>query len=171
MSDTLYEIQMQFADIEAVFAEHEDEQAFLDTLESIDWEDRFYDKMDACVMKIRQKEMAVEAKKAQRDYLKKLCEEKSADIKADENQIRKIKEKMMAAMDVTHHQKFETSNFKYWSQRTTPTLVIDKKEDVPLDFYTKPEPEIDNKAIRKALEDGEKLGFAHLEEKSVVRFK
>lgn len=168
---TLYELTETFKQIQAMLEDDTDEQVLKDTLDSIDWDKDFEDKCDSYVMVIRNTEMAIAADKGQKEYLKKLLDTLNDSITAKENKIKRMKESMYDAMNAVGKTKFKSQRFSFWTQKNTPSLVIDKPENVPLEYFKTPEPEIDKEAIKKALKDGETFNFAHLETTEGVRFK
>lgn len=171
MAETLYDLDTEFQQIASLVEDSEaDEQVFQDTLDAMDWSNRFNEKMDSYVKVIRNTEVSIGSDDGQIQAIEKILDDLKAGKKAKENKIKRMKESMLKAMVDTGNTKFSSDNFKFWTQRTTPTLVIDDEASIPLDYYTVPEPQIDKKLIREALKDGS-LPFAHLEEKETVRFK
>lgn len=172
MSETLYQIEEEWQQIASLVEDSEvDEQVFKDTLDAMDWNTRFKEKMDCYVMILRNTEVSIGSDEGQIKAIENILETLKSSKKAKENKMKYMKENMLRAMVSTGNTKFESEKFKYWTQKVTPALVIDKEEDIPLAYYTTPEPVVDKKAIREALKDGKKLGFAHLEEQQTVRFK
>ena len=171
MSETLYELNAEFQQIASLVEDSEtDEQVFQDTLDSMDWNNRFQEKMDSYVMVIRNTEVSIGSDDGQIAAIQKILDDLKASKKAKENKIKRMKESMLKAMNDTGNTKFTSERFKFWTQKTTPTLVIDDEANIPLQYYTVPEPQVDNKLIREALKNCS-LPFAHLEEKETVRFK
>ena len=168
---TLYELTETFKEIQAMLEDDTDEQVLIDTLDSIDWYKDFEDKCDNYVMVIRNTEMAIAADKGQIEYLDKLLKAVKDSKAAKENKIKRMKESMYDAMNKVGKTKFKSQRFSYWTQKNTPSLVIDNPENVPLEYFKTPAPEIDKEAIKKALKDGETFSFAHLETTEGVRFK
>ncbi len=169
---TLYELTGQYKEIEAMIEDDAvDEQAFLDTLDSIDWEQNFQDKADAYVEIIRNIEVSIGADDGKIDAITKILDSIKASKAAKENKVKKMKENLCNAMIETNQQKFQTQKFSFWTQKTTPSVVIEEGSVIPMDYLTVPEPKADKKKIADALKNGEKLDFAKLEQHDIVRFK
>jgi len=171
MEQSLYELTETFKQIQAMLEDDTDEQVLKDTLDSIDWDKDFEDKCDNYVMVIRNTEMSIASDNGQIEYLDKLLKSVKASKQAKENKIRRMKENMYDAMNKVGKTKFKSQRFSFWTQKNTPSLVIDNPANIPLEYFKIPEPEIDREAIKKALKDGAELGFAHLETTEGVRFK
>ena len=168
---SLYQLTETYKQIQAMVEEDGDEAAFEDTLDSINWNEDFENKCDGYAMVIRNVELSIAADKGQIEYLDKLLKAVKDSKTAKENKIKRMKESMYEAMNKVGKTKFKSQRFSYWTQKNTPSLVIDNPENVPLEYFKTPAPEIDKEAIKKALKDGETFSFAHLETTEGVRFK
>lgn len=166
---SLYELTGVFLQIQAL-AEDGDEQAFNDTLEAMNWNEDFENKCDATVMVIRNLEVSVGSDEGQIAAIKKILDDVKKSKAEKENKIKRLKENMARAMIAVEKPKFKTGKFSFWTQKTSE-VVIDNETAVPLDYMTTPKPEISKTLIKEALKNGEKLPFAHIEEKETVRFK
>lgn len=171
MEASLYELTETFKQIQSMVEDDgADEQVFADTLDSIDWNEDFEEKCDSYVMVIRNTEIAIGADDGQIKAIEKILQEVKDSKAAKENKIKKMKESLCSAMIATNHTKFKSKRFSFWTQATS-SVVIDDPASVPVEFFRVKEPEINREAIKKALNNGEELGFAHLEKKDGVRFK
>ena len=171
MSATLYELTEQFKQIQSMVEEDgSDEQVFLDTLDSIDWEHDFEEKADSYVMTIRNVEVSIGADEGQIEAIEKILKDLKDSKTRKENMVKRMKESLCNAMVATDHTKFKSKRFSFWTQETS-SVVIDDPANIPMDFYRVREPEVNKEAIKKALNNGETFEFAHLEKKSGVRFK
>jgi len=152
---TLFDLKEQFRLLYELATSEDDEQAFLDTLEGLVGELEV--KAGGYVHVIKQLEM--EAKE---------CDNVIANFKAKkevrENHIKRMKEALMEAMDVAGVDSIPAGEYtlKIAKNGGLQPLVI--TGDVP-DTFTKVIVEPDNKKIREALNDGEDLDFAYLEER------
>ena len=169
-SKSLYQLTEEFVQIQSMM-ESENDQAFIDTLDSIDWEKNFEEKCDGYVMVIRNTEVSIGADKGQIEVIEKILDELKSGVKTKENHIKRMKESLYGAMIKVGKTKFDSQRFKYWTQKTTPAMVLNEGKTVPLDYMTNPAPEIDKAKITKDLKAGVKLDFAHLEQREIVRFK
>lgn len=80
---------------------------------------------------------------------------------------RRLNEALMGAMEAMGKRKLETEHFRISIARNggkQPMYVTPSVEDIPEAFIVR-KPEPDKEKIRAALEAGEELGFAHLEER------
>lgn len=170
MAETLYELTETFKEIQAMAEDdNADEQAFLDTLDAIDWNKDFEDKCDSYVMVIRNTEIAIGSDDGQIAAIEKILEDLKKSKAAKENKIKKMKESLCKAMIAVDKPKFKSSRFSYWTQKTSEVVITD--ENVPFEFMTVPKPTVSKTKIKDALKKGEQLSFAHIEEHETVRFK
>lgn len=171
MGATLYELTETFKQIQTMAEEDGDEQAFIDTLDSIDWTKDFEDKCDSYVMTIRNIEVSAGADEGQIQAIEKILADLKASKTAKENKVKRMKESLCDAMAKVGRTKFKTSRFSYWTQKTTPTVVIQEEATVPMEYLILQEPKVDKKKIADDLKKGEKLDFARLESHDIVRFR
>ena len=136
-----------------LYDEDADEEMILDTLESIEGE--IEDKADNYAKIIKELEAKQNARK---EEAKRLTES----AKVFENRVKALKSNLFNSMKATGKTKFATDLFSFNIAKNggKQTLTIDG--EVP-EEYTKTITENDTDKIRRALEKGEKLTFAHLE--------
>lgn len=136
-----------------LYDEDADEQMILDTLEAIEGE--IEDKADNYAKIIKELEAKQNARK---EEAKRLTES----AKIFENRVKALKSNLFNSMKATGKTKFATDLFSFNIAKNggKQTLTIDG--EVP-EEYTKAVIENDTDKIRQALENGEKLTFAHLE--------
>ena len=136
-----------------LYDEEIDEQMILDTLEAIEGE--IEDKADGYAKIIKELEAKQNARK---EEAKRLTDS----AKIFENRVKALKQNLFNTMKSTGKTKFVTDLFSFNIAKNggKQTLTIDG--DVP-EEYTKTIIENDTDKIRQALENGEKLPFAHLE--------
>ena len=171
-SKSLNQLTEEFMQIQAMVEDDDaDEQTLIDTLDSIDWTKDFEAKADGYVMTIRNIEVSIGSDEGQIAAIEKILEGLKASKKAKENSVKRMKESLCDAMIKVGKTKFQSQNFKFWTQKNPASVVIDKPEEIPLEFYRVPEPEVNKAAIKEALQKGESLPFAHLEVKDGVRFR
>lgn len=170
MEVTLYELTQDFQNLMAMADDPEvDEQVFKDTLEGL--EGVIEAKADGYASVIRNLEVNVGALDGTIEAINKELDRVKAHKASLENRIQYMKESLCTAMIACDKKKFKTEKFSFWVQKNTPSVVIDKPADIPFEFYRVKEPEVDKTAIKKALSDGQKLEFAHLETTEGVRFR
>lgn len=136
-------------------AEPEEIQVFEDTLESVLAE--VGDKADAYAVVISEAKAAVEKFKAESERL-------GAIVKRYENSIDYMKLRLKQAMEEMGMKELKGDFHKFRIQKNGGKKPMQITGEVP-DNYKKIVYEDDKEKIRKALEDGEELAFAHLEER------
>ena len=130
-----------------------DEQAILDTLESIEGD--IEDKADGYAKIIKELEAQ---SKARKEEAKRLTES----AQTIDNRIKMLKSNLFNCMKITGKTKFTTNLFSFNIVKNGGKLPLTIDGEVPKE-YTKTVIENDTSKIRQALENGENLPFAHLE--------
>ena len=85
-----------------------------------------------------------------------------------ENRSKDLKEHLKQCMEVTGKTKFQTALYSFSIAQNggvQPVKVDADVKDIPQEYLIPQPPKPDTNAIRKALEEGEVLHFAHLEER------
>ena len=85
-----------------------------------------------------------------------------------ENRSKDLKEHLKQCMEVTGKTKFQTALYSFSIAQNggvQPVKVDADVKDIPQEYLIPQPPKPDTNAIRKALEEGEVLPFAHLEER------
>lgn len=151
---SLYDIESDFLALYELATTEGDEQAFLDTLEALKGELEV--KAGGYVHVIKQLEMEA-------DECDKVIDAFKAKKATRTNNVKRMKEALMQAMDIAGVDKLPAGEYTLKIARNggLQPLVLG---DVP-DNYMKVKLEPDTDKIRKALNDGEDLSFAHLEER------
>lgn len=141
-----------------------DPQAFADTLEGI--EGAIEAKADGCACLIVKLNGDAKTIKEQEDRLYNRR-------KAIENSIKRIKENLQYAMELTGKTKFKTPLFSYGIQNNPASLVLDTDDmDAVPSVYVKTIREFDKSAIKDAIKNGEDMsGIAHLEQTRGLRIR
>lgn len=154
---TLYELTADYAYVLDMLQDPtlEDPQIVWDTLESIEGD--IEDKAEAYAIIIGE----LTAKKNQITGEVKRLDEWSDMLS---NHINRMKDNLMSAMDVIGKKKIETEHFRIGIVGNGGKKPMRITADVP-EEYKVMRPEIDTERIRKELEAGQELGFAHLEER------
>ena len=150
---TLYELTGVFLQIDEMDI---DDETKLDTLDSIDWEHGFSEKIENCIKVIRNKDARVEAYKAE---IKRLEALKKSESKA----IEEIKKRISEAMRLTQHDKLDTILFKVGFRKSEAVVVDETKLPKKYQVATyKP----DKKTLKELLKSGKHIKGAVLEERS-----
>lgn len=149
----LYELTGIFLEIDEMDV---DDETKLDTLDSIDWEHDFSEKIENCIKVIRNKSARVEAYKAE---IKRLQDLKASEEKA----VERIKSSVSDAMRLTRHDKLETTLFKVGFRKSEAVVVDEDKLPKKYQVATyKP----DKKTLKELLKSGKHIKGAVLEERS-----
>lgn len=152
---SLYELTGEFQALYelAVSEGAEEEQAFLDTLEALKGELEV--KASGCTHIIRQLEM--ESKECDN-----VIDAFKAKKEVRENHIKRMKQALIEAMDVAGIDTLKAGEYTLKIAKNGGLQPLKIDGDVP-DNYKKVIYEDDKELIRKALNDGKELKFAHLE--------
>ena len=157
--DTLYSLTddlRQLIDL-APSIDPEDAQCFLDTLEGV---------LGARDDKLDGYAAVIDTLKSQVELLDHE-EVRIANRKhAVENRIKLMKQRMLESMQTTNQTKIQTDLHTFAIQKNGGKAPLTITGTVP-DDYIKMEPKTDTEKIRTALENGEQLDWAHLEERGV----
>ena len=152
---TLYELTGQFLDI---YNMELDDETKADTLESIDWNSEYEEKVENYIKVIKNNEADIEARK---NEIKRLTELNRADERKNE----RMKEVLKESMDLTGHDRVDTKLFK---------VSFRKSEAVEVDDLLLPEAykvatyKPDKKRLKEDLKNGlEILGAELVERKNL----
>ena len=152
---TLYELTGQFLDI---YNLELDEETKLDTLDSIDWQTDYENKVENYIKVIKNTESDIEARKNESDRLLELN-------KKDKRKIERMKEDLKNSMELTGHERVNTTLFK---------LSFKKSKAVEVDDLLLPEAykvatyKPDKKRLKEDLKNGlEILGAELVERKNL----
>lgn len=149
----LYELTGVFLEIDEMDVDNETK---LDTLDSIDWEHDFSEKIENCIKVIRNKDARIEGYKTE---IRRLQALKSSEEKA----VERIKSSISEAMNLTQHDKLDTTLFKV-GFRKSKAVVVD--EDKLPKKYMKAKWSPDKETIKELLKGGATIRGAHIEERS-----
>ena len=152
---TLYELTGQFLDI---YNMELDDETKLDTLESIDWQHDYEEKVENYIKAIKNTEADMEARKNESDRLLELN-------KKDKRKVERMKEVLKDSMALTGHERVDTPLFK---------VSFRKSEAVEVDDLLLPEAykvatyKPDKKRLKEDLKNGlEILGAELVERKNL----
>ena len=153
---TLYELAGEFQQLLDMIQNGEyTEEELADTMEGLDGEIEI--KADGYAKVIKEIEGNVSTIKAEIDRL-------SGKKSALDNSIKSLKQSLEMAMRTTGKVKFKTDLFSFNIAKNGGKQSLDIHDEVPSE-YCKTEIKPDNDLIRKALENGEQLPFAILQER------
>lgn len=150
---TLWTLKELFYQLYELATDDEDQQAFIDTLESLRGE--LVDKAAGYTHVIKQLEMEMQ----QCDQVVKEFSDKK---EKRANAIKRMKQLMIEAMDAAGLESISAGEYTLKIAKNGGLQPLKIDGDVP-DSFTKVIVEPDNKKIRDALLEGQELEFAHLE--------
>lgn len=164
---TLYELTNDYMELLQMAEDPDtDEQAFLDTLEGI--EGALEDKADNYAKVMRMLDSDALAIREEERRLK-------ARREAIENNIRRMKSALQYAMEMTGKTKFKTTLFSFGIQNNPASVVMDESdiENIPERFLKYKDPEVDRKAIKDAIKEGDQdaMDIAHMEQTKGLRIR
>jgi hypothetical protein len=163
---TLYELTEDYMNLLALAEDPDiDEQAFMDTLDGIEGAIEVKAENYAKIMR------QLEADAAACDAESKRLKNKAKTI---DNNIKRMKQALQFAMQATGKTKFKTALFSFGIQKNPASVIIDEQyiENIPERFLIRKDPEINRKAIKEAINNGEDLeGLAHLSETYSLRIR
>ncbi len=158
----LYELTGNYLILQQMLEEAEDQQAILDTIESI--EAAIEEKADNYARIIRNLEVDVAGIKAE--------EQRLADKRRTlENNIKWLKNNLEEVMKSTGKTKFKTTLFSFGIQKNPPSVEILDESKVPEEFLIPQNPVVDKKAILAALKEGKEFDFAQLKQGESLRIR
>lgn len=153
---TLYELTNDYLTLLDMAEDPDiDPQAFADTLEALGGELEIKADGYARVMKElegRAAAMRYESKRLENGY------------KTIERNIDRMKHALQDSMVATDKRKFKTDLFSFSIRKNPASVVIDHATCIPPEFLIPQDPKIDKKAIKAAIDRGDDIKFAHLEQ-------
>ena len=160
---TLYELTSDYLSLLELAEDPDtDPQIFQDTMDGI--KGAIEDKVDAYAVIIKQLE--ADAEMLEREY-DRLALRKMTCL----NNIRKMKAHLTLAMVAIDKRKFKTDKFSFNVQKNPPSVKIDVDESRVPEEYMRIKKEPDKTAIKKAIDSGVKIEFAHIEQSEGVRIR
>ena len=164
--NTLYQLTADYLNLLEMAEDPDiDEQAFMDTLDGI--EGAIEVKAEGYAKVMRQLEADAAACDAESKRLKNKA-------KTIDNNIKRMKQALQYAMVATGKTKFKTALFSFGIQKNPASVVMDETyiENIPERFLIRKDPEINRKAIKEAINNGEDIGgIAHLESTESLRIR
>ena len=139
-----------------------DMEVFNDTLEGISGE--IEDKAENYAKLIKNIE-------SENDGLKWEIERLKLRKERNEKKIESLKSNLQDAMVATGKTKFKTNLFSFGVQKNAPSVVIDDEKAVDKKYLILQDPKIDKKSIKEAINNGEKIEWAHLEQSESLRIR
>ena len=153
---TLYELTNDYLTLLDMAEDPDiDPQAFADTLEALGGELEMKADGYARVMKElegRAATMRFESKRLENGY------------KTIDRNIDRMKHALQDSMVATDKRKFKTDLFSFSIRKNPASVVIDHETSIPPEFLIPQDPKINKKAIKAAIDRGDDITFAHLEQ-------
>lgn len=161
--NTLYELTNEYLQLLEMAEDPDvDPETLADTMEAIGGE--IEDKADGYARVMKQIEANAAGIKSEIDRL-------TARKTSMENNIKRMKESLQAAMEATGKKKFKTALFSFNIQKNPTSLKIDDLDAVPESFLIPQPPKVDSAAIKDALKAGAVYDFAHLAQGESLRIR
>jgi len=158
----LYELTGNYLILQQMLEEAEDQQAILDTIESI--EAVIEEKADNYARIIKNLEADIAGIKTE--------EQRLADKRRTlENNVKWLKGNLEESMRATGKTKFKTTLFSFGIQKNPPSVEILDESKVPEEFLIPQNPVVDKKAILAALKEGKEFDFAQLKQGESLRIR
>jgi chaperonin cofactor prefoldin len=161
----LYELAGQFNELWEMIDDTElDEDVILDTLEAIDGEIEV--KADNYAKVIRNMDVEIEGIKSE---IERLTKKK----RTLENRQKNLKDNLQQAMESTGKRKFKTELFGFNIQKNPASVELKdvKFDKIDAQYLVWPEPTVDKKKVKEALQNGEQLEWATLVQKESLRIR
>ena len=160
---TLYELTGDYLQVVEMMDDPDiDAQTIADTLEAIDGE--IEDKAENCAKFI------VNAT-AERDGLAKEIERLTRRMKTNDETVKRIKEKLQYAMQITGKTKFKTPLFSFNIQKNPASVQIDEGATIPDKYLIAQEPKIDRKGMIADLKEGIEIKGCTLTQSESLRIR
>ena len=148
---TLYELTGIYQQIYEMDMDDETKQ---DTLESIDWNEDYENKVENYIKVMKNLDADIEARKSEIDRLKKLND-------ADKSKKERMKSDLATSMELTGHEIVDTTLFKV-SFRKSKAVEVDMV--LLPDEYKKVEYKADKTILKQLLNSGQEISGATLVE-------
>ncbi len=158
----LYELTGNYLILQQMLEEAEDQQAILDTIESI--EAVIEEKADNYARIIKNLEADIAGIKTE--------EQRLADKRRTlENNVKWLKGNLEESMRATGKTKFKTTLFSFGIQKNPPSVEILDENKIPAEYLIPQNPVVDKKAILAALREGKEFDFAQLKQGESLRIR
>ena len=160
---TLYSLTNDWLELLTLLEDGADEDVINDTLEGLDYEIEV--KAEGYAKLIRQLESDAAGLKSE---IQRMSDRK----KALENNVKRLKDNLQKAMEITGKEKFKTDLFSFGIQNNPPSFRMDAASvyDIPDEFLIYKEPEIDTVKAKKFLKEN-KAEWGHLEQGRSLRIR
>ena len=145
---TLFNLRDDYKQIYDHIVEQGEEQVLIDTLASIN--DAIEDKADGYIAVVKSLEAD---NKAIDEEIKRLRQRKTS----NSNGVKRLKESLQDAMEVTGKTKFKTALNSYSIGNNPPSLDISDERYIPKEYWISQAPKINKKDLLQAIKNGEEI--------------
>ncbi|MDN6544866.1 MAG: siphovirus Gp157 family protein [Enterococcaceae bacterium] len=163
---TLYQLEGQFQ--EALNLSDEDEELFMDTLDSNGFFENMEEKFDGYGFFMKDLKVRREVEKAKADIIKKAYDDQMKKVKSYVIKEKFVKNKLYEFMKMTKQEKVKTGNHTFWYQKSAPKLEITNKPLIPKAYYSE---QLDEKKLSDSLKAGNVILGAELVKSESLRFR
>lgn len=158
----LYELTNDFLEIQYLAEITEDEQKFMDTLESLEM--AIEDKLENTAKVIKNIEAQITALKVEETRL-------SNRRKPLQNSVIRLKDNVFQSMKVTNKRKIVAGTFQFSIAKNPATLNIKDESEIPEEFFVLKPAILDKAKVKSYLKSGGKIVGAELIQTEGVRIK
>ena len=158
---TLYELTDRYQQLLELESEI-DEQTFIDTLQSIDG--AIEDKAENLAKVIKEMEATITtiANEVNRLQSKK---------QGVANRVSNLKTYLQGEMEKVNKTKIKGELFTVNIQNNPPSLLVNRTDNIPKDFFIEQEPTLDKKALKEAVKNGEVIEGVALAQTRSLRIR
>lgn len=158
----IYELTESYKQVFDAISSGEDDQVYLDTLQSIN--DSIEDKADNYMRVIKNLEGDNEA-------LDKEIKRLQARKKTNQNGIKRMKEDLQLTMEQTNKLAFKTPLFSYGIQNNAPSLDNLDIDKIPKKYFVEQDPKLDKKSLLNDLKEGQEINGATMKQTQSLRVR
>lgn len=158
---TLYELTDIFRQI---YEADVDDNVKADTLESMDWQEDFTNKVDGYIRVIKNLEADIVVRKQEMDRMAELND-------TDKKKIDHLKKVLKEAMEMTNNTKVDTGLFKASVWTPKASVIVDEETLEDKFFVTKTTKTPDKKTLYELLKQGEEVKGATLQTNTALKIK
>lgn len=158
----IYELTEGYKQVFDAISNGEDDQVYLDTLQSIN--DSIEEKADGYMRIIKNLE-------GDNEGLDKEIKRLQARKKTNENGIKRMRENLQMAMEQTNKLAFKTPLFSFRIQNNPPSLDNIDTSKIPKKYFVEQEPKLDKKKLLQDIKNGEEIDGAELKVTKSLRVR
>lgn len=141
------------------------EEEYKDAVEELKLTENFESKIDDYIY-------VIDELKAQAERIKNEINRLQSRKKSVENNIRRLNETLVDAMNLTNQSKIKTDRYTTWIQANPISLVINDESQIPKEFFEEQAPKLNKKELTKHFkETGEVFEGVEVKQSEGVRYR